>query len=155
MDTQGKAVKSVNSKLAISKSPSSSTKSDQLASLTKAIEGLTKQVQEQDAQIARLISKVDNVDTSHIMGKQVEAHDEKQRWRNLRLNCKDKLSEASDIEMCIQDMHLGLVYILQGILSKSFEELATRAHDMELSITTSGVEGPPVQESLEPRKNKN
>ncbi|KAK4397560.1 hypothetical protein Sango_1592600 [Sesamum angolense] len=29
-----------------------------------------------DAQIARLINKVDNVDASHIMGKQVEAHDE-------------------------------------------------------------------------------
>ncbi|KAL0456164.1 UNVERIFIED_CONTAM: hypothetical protein Slati_0955600 [Sesamum latifolium] len=49
---------------------------EQLASLTRAIEGLTKHVQEQDAQIARLIHKVDNVDASHIMEKQVEAHDE-------------------------------------------------------------------------------
>ncbi|KAK4386213.1 hypothetical protein Sango_2491900 [Sesamum angolense] len=48
----------------------------QLASLTKAIEGLTKNVQEQDAQIARLINKADNVDASHVTGKQVEAHDE-------------------------------------------------------------------------------
>ncbi|KAL0298473.1 UNVERIFIED_CONTAM: hypothetical protein Sradi_6507100 [Sesamum radiatum] len=144
MDTQGKAMKSVNSKLTISKSSSSSTKSvgvttrsmskklkessqmsplaeyvekhfhspsyagesdasksppssprsvssysvapvmvtnattieEQLASLTRAIEGLTKHVQEQDAQIARLINKADNVDASHVMGKQVEAHDE-------------------------------------------------------------------------------
>ncbi|KAL0313660.1 UNVERIFIED_CONTAM: hypothetical protein Scaly_2914100 [Sesamum calycinum] len=29
---------------------------------------------------------------------------------------------------------------------ESFEELATRAHDMELRIIASGVEGPPVQE---------
>ncbi|KAL0349834.1 UNVERIFIED_CONTAM: hypothetical protein Sradi_4132600 [Sesamum radiatum] len=68
------------------------------------------------------------------------------RWRNLSLNCKDQLSEASAIEMSIQMMHWGLHYILQGILSKFFEELATRAHDIELSMTTSGVEGQSIQE---------
>ncbi|KAL0284316.1 UNVERIFIED_CONTAM: hypothetical protein Sangu_2832700 [Sesamum angustifolium] len=73
------------------------------------------------------------------------------RWRNLSLNCKDRLSETSAIEICIQDMHWGLRYIFQGILSKSFKKLTIEAHDMELSITSSGVEGPPVQK---PRRTK-
>ncbi|KAL0423408.1 UNVERIFIED_CONTAM: Polyprotein P3 [Sesamum radiatum] len=73
------------------------------------------------------------------------------RWRNLRLNCKDRLSETFAIKMCIQSMHWFLPYILQGILPKSFKELAIRAHDIELSITTSGDEGPPIQE---PRRTK-
>ncbi|KAL0285787.1 UNVERIFIED_CONTAM: hypothetical protein Sangu_2764500 [Sesamum angustifolium] len=55
-------------------------------------------------------------------------------WQTLSLNCKDKLPKASAIEMCIQGMHWGLIYSLQGIKPRNFKELATRAHDMELSI---------------------
>ena len=60
------------------------------------------------------------------------------RWRSLSLDCKDRLSEISAIEMCVQGMQWGLHYILQGIKPRTFEELATRAHDMELSITRHG-----------------
>ncbi|KAM1050609.1 hypothetical protein ACFX2A_033040 [Malus domestica] len=34
------------------------------------------------------------------------------RWRNLSLDCKDRLSEISFIEMCVQGMQWGLHYIL-------------------------------------------
>ncbi|KAM1512695.1 hypothetical protein ACFX1Z_024226 [Malus domestica] len=64
------------------------------------------------------------------------------RWRNLSLDCKDRLSEISSIEMCIQGMQWGLQYILQGIKPRTFEELATRAHDMELSIAHHGKKEP-------------
>ena len=56
------------------------------------------------------------------------------RWCSLSLDCKDRLSKVSVVEMCIQGMHWGLLYILQGIRPRTFEELATQAPDMELSI---------------------
>ncbi|KAM1467302.1 hypothetical protein ACFX2I_032421 [Malus domestica] len=64
------------------------------------------------------------------------------RWHTLSLDCKDRLSETSSIEMCIQGMQWGLQYILQGIKPRTFEELATRAHDMELSIAHHGKNEP-------------
>ncbi|KAL0393229.1 UNVERIFIED_CONTAM: hypothetical protein Sradi_2545700 [Sesamum radiatum] len=47
------------------------------------------------------------------------------RWRSLRLDCKDILSKVFALEMCIHNMHWGLLYILQGIKSRNFVELAT------------------------------
>ena len=74
-----------------------------------------------------------------------------QRWRNLSLNYKDQLFETSAIEMCIQGMNCAISYILQGINPKTFEELATHAHDMEHSIASNGHQGLPIQEPCKGR----
>uniref|UniRef100_M1DES9 Uncharacterized protein n=1 Tax=Solanum tuberosum TaxID=4113 RepID=M1DES9_SOLTU len=75
-------------------------------------------------------------------------------WRSLSLNCKDRLSETSSIDMCIQSMNWGLHYILHGLKPNTFEELENRAHDMELSMTLredqqSHVCGPHEDEDIE------
>ena len=74
------------------------------------------------------------------------------RWHSLSLDCKDRLSEISALEMCIQGMHWGLLYILQGIKPRTFEELATHAHDMELSISSHGNTKPPVPKERKERR---
>ncbi|KAM1137280.1 hypothetical protein TB1_034689 [Malus domestica] len=64
------------------------------------------------------------------------------KWCTLSLDCKDRLSETSSIEMCIQGMQWGFQYIIQGIKPQTFEELATRAHDIELRIAHHGKKEP-------------
>ncbi|KAL4649813.1 hypothetical protein ACB092_01G041900 [Castanea dentata] len=73
-------------------------------------------------------------------------------WRSLSQDFKDRLFEISTVEMCIQGMPWGLLYILQGIKPRTFEELATRAHDMELSISCHGNMKPPVPEEKKERR---
>ena len=73
------------------------------------------------------------------------------RWKNLNLNYKEWLSESAALDICIQGMKWGLRYILQGIKPKTFKELATRAHHMEVSMSDAGNLAPLVQE---PKKDK-
>ena len=74
------------------------------------------------------------------------------RWRSLSLDCKDCLFESSRMAMCIQGMHQGLLFILQGIKPHTIEELATRAHDMELSLSSHGEKGLPVDQQHKEKK---
>ncbi|KAA0025354.1 ty3-gypsy retrotransposon protein [Cucumis melo var. makuwa] len=84
----------------------------------------------------RIVSMIELTATKQRKGEPVI--DYINRWRALSLDCKDRLTELSAVEMCTQGMHWGLLYILQGIKSHTFEELATRAHDMKLSIANRG-----------------
>ncbi|TYK23272.1 ty3-gypsy retrotransposon protein [Cucumis melo var. makuwa] len=74
------------------------------------------------------------------------------RWRALSFDCKDRLTELLAIEMCTQGMHWGLLYILQGIKPHTFEELATRAHDIELSIASRGNKDFPIPKIKKDKK---
>ncbi|KAA0062737.1 ty3-gypsy retrotransposon protein [Cucumis melo var. makuwa] len=74
------------------------------------------------------------------------------QWRALSLDCKDRLTELSTVEMCTQSMHWGLLYILQGIKPHTFEELTTHTHDMELSIARRGTNNISVPEVRKDKK---
>ena len=75
------------------------------------------------------------------------------QWCTLSLSCKDKLSKPFSIEMCIQEMHWKLSYILQGVQPKTFEK--SKAHDLELNIANHGMIVPIKGRWKEKNTNKN
>ncbi|KAA0033935.1 ty3-gypsy retrotransposon protein [Cucumis melo var. makuwa] len=101
----------------------------------------------------RVVSMMELTNTKQRKGEPVI--DYINRWRALSLDCKDKLTELSAVEMCTQGMHWELLYILQGIKPRTFEELATRAHDMELSIANKGAKDFLVQRTRSDRNEIN
>jgi len=72
-------------------------------------------------------------------------------WRSLSLKCKDRLSKASAVEMCTQGMDWDLLYVLQTSKPRTFQELATKEHYMEMMIT---IRRGKVSSTFEARKDK-
>ncbi|KAG9446452.1 hypothetical protein H6P81_012580 [Aristolochia fimbriata] len=71
------------------------------------------------------------------------------RWRNLRLNCKESTSlfTQTSIDMCIRGMNWTLVYFLQSRKPRDFQELVTEAHNMEILIQEKGEGKAPMTEA--------
>ncbi|KAK3018206.1 hypothetical protein RJ639_002899 [Escallonia herrerae] len=87
--------------------------------------------------------------TNTKQGKEELVVDYINKWRALSLDCKERPSEASAVEMCMQGMHWGLIYILQGNKPRTFEELATQGHNMEITIASHGGSNPPIGDPCE------
>lgn len=56
------------------------------------------------------------------------------RWCALSLECNDRISETSAVEMCLDGMNWELLYLLKSIKPRSFQILAKRAKDMEITL---------------------
>ncbi|KAL9239006.1 hypothetical protein vseg_013365 [Gypsophila vaccaria] len=76
------------------------------------------------------------------------------RWRALGLECKERLSESSVVEICINGMNWELLYILSGIKPQNFQELATRAYDMEITINARNKGSTSYFKARERKKNE-
>ncbi|KAL0307197.1 UNVERIFIED_CONTAM: hypothetical protein Sradi_6137000 [Sesamum radiatum] len=101
---------------------------EQHASLTRAIERLTKHVQKQDAQIAQLINKADNVDASHIMGKQVKAHDEVEASAKQHYTEKDKYAKELQISSDGSIFMDQLKEFIEGTIRSKIEGSSKSSH---------------------------
>ena len=73
------------------------------------------------------------------------------RWCSLSLECKDRLSEPFAVEMCAQGMERDVLYVLRMSKSRTFQELATKAHNMEMTIANRHTK---ASSTLEARKEK-
>ncbi|KAL0011686.1 hypothetical protein SO802_006794 [Lithocarpus litseifolius] len=105
-----------------------------------AIAKLTKIVEEKDLQIATLMNKLEQLQdmiANTIQAQYGGAPQSSLMYSKLYTKRVDNLGMPTG-------MHWGLLYILQRIKPCTFEELATRAHDMELSLSSHGEKGLPI-----------
>jgi len=57
-------------------------------------------------------------------------------WRSLSLECKDRQTDVSTIKICAHGMEWDLLYVLRMSKPRTFQELATKAHDIEMTIAS-------------------
>ena len=72
-------------------------------------------------------------------------------WCSLSFECKDRSSEPSTVEMCTQGMEWNVLYVLQMSKPRTFQELATKVHDMGMTIANCRGKASPT---FEARKEK-
>jgi hypothetical protein len=53
------------------------------------------------------------------------------RWRNLSLHCSQPITEPEVVRMCMNNLSPDMAIYLQGVRPISFEELASKATDIE------------------------
>ena len=55
-------------------------------------------------------------------------------WINLELSCEQEFFKAQQLKMCINCFRYGLSHILASQTINTFEELCSKAHDLEAQI---------------------
>uniref|UniRef100_J3MFE1 Retrotransposon gag domain-containing protein n=1 Tax=Oryza brachyantha TaxID=4533 RepID=J3MFE1_ORYBR len=53
------------------------------------------------------------------------------RWRNLNLHCPQPITEQEAVRMCMNNLNPDMAVYLQGVRPLTFEELASKATDIE------------------------
>ncbi|KAH0686101.1 hypothetical protein KY284_016654 [Solanum tuberosum] len=135
---------------------------EKFAMIEQTIEALKKSVDDKNLHIAQLMNKLETFtprESSHVptcppgfdaRNKDVEESLAKSKFQKEKQFASVAALSVQQLQDMItntiraqyggtpQSMHWGLLYILQGIKPRTFEELATRVHDMELSIASHG-----------------
>ncbi|KAF3652642.1 putative mitogen-activated protein kinase kinase kinase A-like [Capsicum annuum] len=161
----------------------SGAKKEQLANLTKAIEGLTNYVQNQEARIDKIVDRVEGLiggEFSHAPRKAPEVHEIENPMKQtlstkevqvsaegmipigqlrefIKESLKDKYDVVTKTSFAYAKPYTARINSLKMLAGyqppkfQQFEGKATRAHDMELSMSSAGKERVPIHD---PRRGK-
>jgi hypothetical protein len=91
--------------------------------------------QMQDAFLERFYSTQRTVGITELtqteQGMNEKAADFINRWRNLSLHCPQPITETEAVRMCMNNLRPDMAVYLQGVRPVTFEELASKATDIE------------------------